>query len=187
MLSGELLESLDAMYLQGFLQFVIMPLFKEPLAWIIAQTVNFIKAAKLSGANCLINILLHIGLLPLPNSYENWWELPVIRTAPFAKHPLQNHLWDKAWRCFKARNGVCARGQREPQKAGSGLDSTPPTLSRSPDWLSPGKICFKPDTHSHTRTHQLVCDIRRLDALRRETRTESFNRTVWSRLRAVPA
>ena len=49
--SGELLESLDAMYLQGFLQFVIMPLFKEPLAWIIAKTVNFIKAAKLFGAS----------------------------------------------------------------------------------------------------------------------------------------
>ena len=64
------------------------------------------------------------------------WELPVIRTASFAKHPLQNHLWDKAWHCFKARNGVCARGQREPQTAGSGLDSAPRTLSRSLDWLS---------------------------------------------------
>ena len=71
-------------YLQGFLQFVIMPLFKEPMAWIIAETVSFIKAAKLYGAILRINILLHIGLLPPPNSDEN--------CQSFAQHPLQNIL-----------------------------------------------------------------------------------------------
>jgi len=84
MMSGELRECSDAMYLQGFLQFVIMPLFKEPMAWIIAETVNSIKAAKLYGAILRTNILLHIGLLPPPNSDGN--------CQSFAQHPLQNIL-----------------------------------------------------------------------------------------------
>lgn len=130
MMSGELRECSDAMYLQGFLQFVIMPLFKEPMAWIIAETVNFIKAAKLYGGYPPHQ---HTFAYRITASAKFRWELPVIRTASFAKHPLQNHLWDKAWHCFKARNGVCARGQREPQTAGSGLDSAPRTLSRSLD------------------------------------------------------